>query len=216
MLRLCILPVLGLIAALGFACGDSGDDLSQSIPTASPKASATSVTTTAAPPTTVSASSAMPTSTATLTYTDQAYRYSFEYPAAWYLSPAKDNGGIVILYSYNLASIPSGEAGMPVSKDKLKVVFSVTEGVNKSLQDWLSETRNSPGQPPAPTIVSSSDVTLGGKSGLVEVSDEDGLKHITYYLVLGGGRILAISGVPADSQVWPQFEPVLATLQFAP
>jgi hypothetical protein len=45
--RLWILPVLGLIAALGFACGDSGDDLSQSIATATPKASATPVTTTA-------------------------------------------------------------------------------------------------------------------------------------------------------------------------
>jgi len=151
------------------------------------------------------------------TYTDATYGYSFDYPATWFLFPPGKNGGDLNLYSYDLVSVPPEQAGMPVPRDKLKAISYVAEGVDKPLEQWLADARNDPAQPPPPTLLSTSDVALGGKTGLAQVVEDDyGVKHISYYLPLGGGRILVIGAVPADSVLWPQFEKLLASLHFAP
>lgn len=215
MRRLWILPVLGLITVLGFACSDSGDDLPAAVGTTTSTASATPSTKTAAPSPTEPVSSVTPTSTATLTYTDPAYGYSFQYPASWYLSPAKDNGGSVILYSYDLASIPSGEVGMPVPKSELKATFWIAEAGSESVQQWITDGDNSAAAQGLPvTIVSQSNTSLAGKQGIARATQADQTTDQSYYVPIGGGRIFVINATPADSDVWPQFSTVLATLQF--
>lgn len=204
MLRLWFLPVLGLIAALGFACGDSGDDLSQLVATATPNVT---VTTTAAPS---AVSAVAPTSTATLTYTDPTYGYSFQYPASWYLSPAKDGGSVVTLYSYD-PSTTSPEEQIP--KDKLKAIVRVAEGIDKPIRQWPADSRNGSGQPPV-VVLSTSDPTLGDRPGVAEVVDDGGGHEAGYYIEMGASRLLMIGAGPADSQAWPGFETVLASLTF--
>jgi hypothetical protein len=218
MSRLWILPVLGLIAALGFACSDSGDDKPQSVSstapnaTETPTATAKSVAATSSPTTRISPT---PTIVDTLTYSDPTYGYSFEYPASWYLSPAKDNGGSVILYSYDLASIPSGEVGMPVPKSELKATFWIAEAGSESVQQWITDGDNSAAAQGLPvTIVSQSNTSLAGKQGIARATQADQTTDQSYYIPIGGGRIFVINATPADSDVWPQFSTVLATLQF--
>jgi hypothetical protein len=71
MLRLCILPVVGLIAALGFACGDSGDNVPASLASAVP----TSTTTAAASQT-----------PADQRYSDDSLAFALTYPLEWRLT----------------------------------------------------------------------------------------------------------------------------------
>ncbi|HEY8767165.1 MAG TPA: hypothetical protein VIP09_07880 [Dehalococcoidia bacterium] len=213
MLRLWILAVLGLIAVIGFACRDSGNDLPQTAATATLTASGTSMSTTAAPSTTASASSATPTSTATLTYNDSTNGYSFEYPASWYLSPAKDNGGNPTLYSYDPATAIGD--GRLVPSDKLKVFFWVAEGVDKPLAQWLADGDNTANQVSPLTVISQSDATLDGRQGTARVTESDGVRTTSYYIPISNKRVFVVNAGPSDSKVWPQFEPVLASLLFA-
>lgn|SRR5450759_4461774 len=81
MLRLWILPVLGLIVALGFACGDSGDDAPQSVSSTIPVVSASPA------PTATSATSASPSPTVPAdwaTYTDASGLFTARYPSTWF------------------------------------------------------------------------------------------------------------------------------------
>jgi hypothetical protein len=154
-----------------------------------------------------------------LTYIDPTYGYSFDYPATWYLSPPKDNGGQLSLYSYNLASVPPEEAGMPVPKDKLKVFFWVAEGVDKPIDQWLAEERakaSAEQNLPPPTVVSQSWAALADKQGLVVVIESDGVKSISYYVGLGNERVFIVNAVPADSEIIPEVDKVLATIRFSP
>jgi hypothetical protein len=105
---------------------------------------------------------------------------------------------------------------MPVPRDKLKVFFWVAEGVDQPLEEWLAEGKTSPGQISPPTVLSKYASTLGGKEGLVEVVEHDGVESINYYTPIGSGRVFVVNAVPADSQVWPKFEAVLGNLRFAP
>ena len=84
MSRLWILPVLGLIAALAFACRDSGDDQPQSVSsvlvtaTASQPAKASpAITATVSPNPTVQADWA--------TYTDPDRKFTVRYPNTWFV-----------------------------------------------------------------------------------------------------------------------------------
>jgi hypothetical protein len=192
-----------LIAAIGFACGGSGDDLPATA-TVTPKATVT--TTVAASP----VSSTTPNSTGTLTYTDATYGYSFQYPASWYISPAKDGGSVVTLYSYDPSTVSPEEQ---IPKDKLKAIIRVAEGVDKPIRQWLADLRNGSGQPPV-VVVSSSDTTLGGRPGVAEVVDDGATREAGYYIDMGFGRILIMGAGPVDSQAWPGFETVLTTLKF--
>jgi len=154
----------------------------------------------------------------TLTYSDPTYGYSFDYPYTWYLSPPKDNGGLVILYSYNLANVPPEEAGMPVPKDKIKAIFWVAEGVNTPVEQWLAEGRaqaSAEQNLPPPSVISQSQAVVSGRQGLAEVIESDGIQSNSYYIPLGSGRVFVVNGIPADSQVWPQFLPVLDSVRFA-
>jgi hypothetical protein len=163
------------------------------------------------------APTATPTPTAAptdwLTYTDATYGYSFDYPPTWYLEPPAKNGGDVILYSYDPAKA-KGIGGIPI--DKLKVFFWVAEGVDQPLEEWLAEGKTSPGQISPPIVLSHYASTLGGKEGLVEAVENEGVKSISYYIPIGGGRVFVVNAAPADSQVWPEFEPVLDSIQFSP
>jgi hypothetical protein len=164
-------------------------------------------------------SSTVPTPAATLTYTDPTYGYSFEYPATWYLVPPKDPGGLVYLYSYSLASVKPEDAGKPVPIDQLKVIFWVAKGVDKPVDQWLAEEAEKAAVEqnlPTPIVVSQAPVTLGGRPGLTQVTEADGVKDASYYIPIGGGQVFVINAGPADSLVWPLFDPVLASLQFSP
>jgi hypothetical protein len=203
---------LGIAGGIGVLVASSGgqQEVVQQVETATPEASAGPTTMPATPTPVIT----LPSSTlgATLNYTDPIYGYSFDYPSTWYLSSEGLQTG-VILYSYD----PAQAKGIGrVPSDKLKAFFWVAEGVDKPLDQWLAEGRNNPGQPPPPTIVSTADVTLGGKAGLIEVVEDEGARSTSYYLILGGGRVFVVNAGPSDSLVWPEFVPVLASLRFAP
>jgi len=211
--------LLGIAGGAGLLIASSGgeEEVAQQVQTASPSASAAP-----SPPTSSPSPAPQPTSSQapTLKYVDPTYGYSFEYPANWYLSPAKENGGQIILYSYDLASIPPEEAGTPVPKDKLKALFWIAEGIDKPLDQWLAEERTKASTEqnmPPPTVVSQGPATLGGKEGIVEETiDSEGIKHKSYYIDLGGGRVFVTNAVPSDSEIWLEFDKVLATVRFAP
>lgn len=207
-MRSACLPAGLILLVLAAACQNEEEVLEE--PAGTPAATAAPAT-----PAVTPAANAEPTPTpaAVLTYTDPTFGYSFDYPAGWYLSPEK--GGSVILYSYDPAKVPPEEAGMPVPKDKLKAIFHVVQGVEKPLDQWLAESRNQPGQPPPPEVLSTWDITLGGKSGIAELVDDGGQQSVGYYIGLAGGWVFAIGSGPADSQVWGQFEKLLASIQFA-
>ncbi len=70
-----------------------------------------------------------------LDYTDPLYGYMFQYPATWLVSIEGQKGGSVTLYSYDPATIPPEQAGMPVPKDKLKAAFGLRKA---SSSRWSS------------------------------------------------------------------------------
>jgi hypothetical protein len=146
------------------------------------------------------------------TYTDAAYGYSFDYPASWYLVPPDKGGKYLTLYSYD----PSTGSGAPISTERLKAFFWVAEGVYQPIEEWLDEGNDSPGQITPPTIVSREDVTLAGQPGIAEVVELDGVQSVGYYVSLGSGLVFAVDAIPADSDVWPAFEEVLASIRFSP
>ncbi len=209
-----LLGTIGISGVVIVASSGGEEEAVQQVETATATASQAASGTPVPSPSRASSSTPVSTPGETLTYNDSTYGYSFDYPRTWHLTPPKDTSAVLYLYSYDVASVPPEEAGMPVPKDKLKVLFFVTEGVDKPLREWLEEQRNDAGQPPL-TVVSSADITVAEKEGVVEVTEADGVQIIAYYLVIGGDRVLTISGVPADSELWPQFQEVLATLRFA-
>ena len=90
------------------------------------------------------------------------------------------------------------------------------------IEQWLAEADSSPGQISPPRVLSTSNVTLGGKPGLSRIVESvyaagDGSVQtdISYYVPLGGGRIFAINAGPADSKLLKQFQAILATLTFS-
>jgi hypothetical protein len=149
----------------------------------------------------------------TLAYTDPTYGYSFDYPAAWRLSTEDAGGNNIILYSYE----PVVGDGRPVPKDKLKVFFWVAEGVNKPAEEWLEEGANSPGQISPRVVVAQTGVTVDGKQGLTQITDEgEGIRHASYYIPIGAGRIFVVNAGRDDSELWPEFEVVLASIRLPP
>ena len=129
--------------------------------------------------------------------------------------PPKENGGDLVLQSYDPATAPG--IGGPLPKDKLKALFWVAEGVTKSLVDWLAEGDSSPGQISPPVVVSQSETVLREKHGIKQVTDAgEGIKHVNYYISIGSGRVFVVNAGRADSQLWPEFELVLTSIRFAP
>jgi hypothetical protein len=63
-------------------------------------------------------------------------------------------------------------------------------------------------------VVSQEPVTLGGKQGLAEVVETDGVKSIGYYLPLDNDLVFVANAVPVDSDVWAEFQGVLASISF--
>ncbi len=76
--RLWMLPVLGLIAVLGFACGDSGDDKPQSVSSTAPAASVAATPSASASPTAIATPAPVPSGWTT--YTDPQLGFSVAYP----------------------------------------------------------------------------------------------------------------------------------------
>lgn len=211
MSRLWILPALGLIAVLGVACSQDDDVPPSAAGSTSPAATvkpSSSPAPSATPAVTLTPSG---TSTATLTYTDPTYGYSFDYPATWYLSAAKDNGGYLMLYSYDPASAVGD--GRPVPPDKVKVSTWIAEGVDKPIEQWLDEGRTGPGVITPVTLVSRSNSTFGGRSWVVEVVEAEDVQTVGYYFSLGGGRVFALDAVPADSKLMPELESLITSLR---
>jgi hypothetical protein len=83
--RLWVLPALGLIAVLGFTCGDSGDDQPQSVATGTPTASPTPTSANKPSPApsvgSGSATQTPPPNTSSLD--DPDFGYSVHYPDVW-------------------------------------------------------------------------------------------------------------------------------------
>jgi hypothetical protein len=192
------------------SCADGEEELAPMRTGASPTPDATEASTITPSPTRPPSTPVGPT----FRYTDPTYGYSFDYPASWYLSTPKETGGDLVLRSYDPTTVPP--IGGPVPKDKLKVLIWVAEGVNKPLADWLSEGKNSPGQVSPPVVLSQSTVTLGGKTGLVEFIESEGARSAGYFIPLGGGRVFVINAIPSGSELWLDFERVLASIKLAP
>jgi hypothetical protein len=55
---------------------------------------------------------------------------------------------------------------------------------------------------------------VGGREGIAEETQDGDVKHIGYYIPLGGGRVFILNAVPADSELIPAFEPVLSSIAF--
>ncbi|MEX0683033.1 MAG: hypothetical protein WED85_13655 [Dehalococcoidia bacterium] len=218
--RLLATSLLAACALAFAACDDAGEDLGfEETSTATGAAStATSLPAQQAPTGTPPQTAPPPSSTtgATVTYTDPAYGYSFAYPSSWYLSTPAETGGDLVLRSYDPATAPG--IGGPIPKDKLKARFWVAEGVTKPLADWLAEGDASAGQFSTSVVVSQTEVTVAAKQGIRRVTDVGhGITHISYYLLMGGGRVFVVNGGRADSELWPDLEVIiLASLRFAP
>jgi hypothetical protein len=119
----------------------------------------------------------------------------------------------VILYSYDLASISPGDAGKPVPPDKLKVFLWIAEGVDQPLEEWLAEQDSGPGQPVPPVVLSQTDVTLDARAGLKRVTESDGVRTVSYYVPTDEGNVFVVNAVPANSQLLPDFERILASIE---
>jgi hypothetical protein len=102
------------------------------------------------------------------------------------------------LYSYDAAVVPSAAAGMPVPKDELKAFFWVAEDVGISLDQWLEESDNGPGQISPPTVIARSSVTLDGKEGVVRITESEGIQSISYYIPLSNARVFVVNAGPGD------------------
>jgi hypothetical protein len=218
MKRLLLVLIPALFVAVAAACGEDEEVAGPTTPPASSSPTATASGTPSVTPSVPTSATATPTQaptptpTGSLAYTDAAYGYAFDYPASWFLHPPSTKGASVALYSYDPNLVPSGQAGMPVPKDRLKAIIRVAEGVNTSVEQWLIDSRT--GQPPV-TIISSSSAVIGGLAGINEVVEDEGGLHSAYYIPLGQGRIFIIGAVPADSQVWQQFQSVLNSIRFS-
>jgi hypothetical protein len=209
MSRLWVLPVLGLIAAVVVACSSDDEVVPSSVASSTAPTTQTAKPTLSPAPTPSLAQS--PTIAGTSTYTESTNGYSFDYPTAWYLSPPKDNGGDLILYSYDPASVVGD--GRPVPPDKIKVFIWIAEGVTGSIEQWLDEGRTGPGAITPVTLVSRSNDTLGGRNWVVQVVEAEGVQSIGYYFSLGGGRIFAVNAVPANSKLLPELESSISSLR---
>ncbi len=151
---------------------------------------------------------------AKLTYTEPLFGYSFDYPADWYLSPTKENGGSPILYSYDPSAVAPEEAGKPVPRDKLKAFFWVAKGVTQPLQEWLAATPE-PGQPPTPKVTSQEEVMVAGREAVFQVTQNPETSDFSYYIRLNSSSVLVINAGPADSDLVVVFEQVISSLRFS-
>ena len=201
-----LLGFAGLIAAGGVAGGvyvalpgGGEEEVLQSVPTAT--AAATEAPTVA------------PTTAVTLTYTDPTYGYSFQYPAKWVLSPAKE-GSVVTLYSYDPSTVAPEAAGMPVPADKLKVEFKVQDNPEGlSLEAWIADRRASG----APVVVATrSAITVDDTDGIVETVEgaEGGFSQQQFFLT--GRNVYVVVMYPADSLLSTEFAAILTSLTFPP
>ena len=206
-----VLATAGVAGALVVGSSGGDEDALPAVQVTATESATTSYTPTASA-LAVSSPTVAATSGETTTYTDPTYGYSLEYPSTWRISTEDLETG-VILYSYDAASAVGD--GRPVPPDKLKAFFWVAEGVHKPLEQWLAEGDNSPGQIAPPTLLSQTETLLGGKQALVRVIESEGLKYISYYVPLGADRVFVVNGGHPDSQVWPQFVPVLDSIRFA-
>jgi hypothetical protein len=132
MLRLWILPVLVLIAVLGFACGDSGDDLSASPTTSSSHPSASLSTSAPIDTKTPAATASSPTaSSGWNTYKDPDGRFTINFPSGWFLedgglSKVRPPGALTTTFS---SFEPGTTSQFPTSALKVDlIVYSPTLG----------------------------------------------------------------------------------------
>lgn len=144
------------------------------------------------------------------TYSDAQFGFSFRYPPDWYLSVSDNGSASFGLHSYDPETAPG--ISRPIPDDQIKILSYVAEGIYIPLEEWLEEWN---GPPPTPTVISTSEIEVGGKTGVRQVSDYDGQRSVSYSVNLGGGRVFVISAVPADSKLWPDFESILASLDLA-
>ncbi len=211
--------LLGVAGGIGVFVASSGGDeeVVQQVETVTPSASAAPSATQSASPAAseTAAPTPRPTQGETLTYTDPTYGYSFDYLEAWFVVPPKDAGGLVYLYSYDLASVPAEDAGKPVPMDKLKVIFRVVQGVDEPVQEWLaSQDSISQSQGLPVVVISQTAVVVGGNDAMVRVTEAEGVQSTSYFIPFGNGNLLVIGAVPANSALWPQFLIVISSLRF--
>ena len=65
--------------------------------------------------------------------------------------------------------------------------------------------------------MSQAEVVFDGKRGTTRVTDEgEGIEHVNDDIPIGSGRVFVVNAGRADSQLWPEFELVLASIRFAP
>jgi hypothetical protein len=205
---------LAATAAIVFlACGETQEVTQSESPAATASATPTASSAPTTAPSTPTADE-VPTPP-TEAYADPDYGYSFDYPVDWHVSE-QPAAGSIILYSYDPANVPPEDAGKPVPPDKLKVFFSVSEGVDKPIDEWLAEQDRSPGQPAPPTVISQDEILLAGRAGVQRVTEFDGVSSVSYSVRQDGDELLLVNAGPADSEVLPEFETtVLATLKVA-
>ena len=216
MLRLWILPVLGLIAALGFACGNSGDDKPQSVTTATPTASAASFTATTTP---IAASSATPIPTTVWKrFTNTDYGFSFQYPAGWYLDVHGSHPDTTMDYMAIYSFVPQQASSDPTPPpDAVKVELYIIDNPDGlALPDWIRHQDALTGS--VATVVTSGDRTLDGHVGTERVvtyaPGEGSGKPSGEAYFIAGTSVLGIDGPAADSPGVQVYQEVLNSLVF--
>jgi hypothetical protein len=137
--RLWILPVLGLIAVLAFACGDSGDDQPQSVATGTPAASPFQSPTPSSP-----AVTAAPVPSGWVAYTDPQLGFSLSRPSDLEfqdLSGPSPSSGTVERY-LQFRSTDDQRRSITVdivSKPEGMTLDGWVQGVTACLQDTIKE-----------------------------------------------------------------------------
>ena len=209
MLRLWILPVLGLIAVLGLACRDGGNDLPPAIATATPIGPATAVTTTE--PSTIAP---QPTAAVTphfaaatpgpTTFTDAKYDYSYSVPAGWYVAGGEEYS-VVTSYDPAKATRPCC-----LGPELLKAETYVHQNPSKlDIQTWIQRntggvrvenesTRDIAGQPAVVRTVT-----------LVEVDNTEATQYFFEYSDL----IFTIMAYTSNQSLLADFDGLLNTFR---
>jgi len=204
-----LLGTAGVAGTVIVASSGGEEEIVQQVETAtaSPAATATPALSESPAPSPTPAS----TQGETITYTDPTYGYSFDYPATWYLSPAKGDGGVTTLYSYDPATVPPEDAGKPVAADKLKAEFLVlgnSEGL--STDAWIA--RNREGGGPV-EVTSRSAVSVDNADGIAETANLAEGSAVQYFIP-HGENMYVIANYPADSLLSSEFDAVLSTFKF--
>jgi len=210
-----IVPIVALALAAGGAGayfwltsgGSEQEVVAQPTPTAT---TAPTVTPTAEPTPTPEPSPGVPADW--LTYTDAVLGFSLRYPPDWHLSPAKGGGELTALYSYDPTRVPPEQAGMPVSRDKLKaeiLVLDNPEGL--SMEAWIRRDR----ERGAPVLISSrSAITVDNTSGIAETVELGEGGSAVQYFFPKGADVYVIVKYPADSLLSRDFATILGSFRF--